>query len=244
MSLMRLRETGVAAGSTPLTTPVKFPDLSHWAMAPVFAYEDPIPTLPLHFNEHFLLVTFGATELAAHGMNVNLFDSFTRECIVSNKVVLKILVAMERLLEAYPNAGFCWPTAEDKAAWDSFLEPVFPEGIPITPIRMSIILNGTERRHLHALVNIPKVEELCQRRRTSVITREDGSPMMSVPVSAQHLRLHNIDSVPMASNLHPAKILERVCAVFHPFLREELAQKTTSRDRKRVPTQDIAPKQQ
>lgn len=216
-----------------LTIAASFPNLSRWTLAPVFAFADPIPMLPLHFLEHFVLAAFGCTDLTSRGINVNLFDSFTRECLVTSKMVLKILVAVERLLEKYPNSGYCWPIADDKAAWDAFLEPAYPDGIPCTPVRMSIILSGVERSHLHSLVVIPKVTALCERRRTGSFSRGDDDTMMMIPTSLQHLRLHKTPATPSFSDSNPANILQDLCKAFHPLLIEELAEKTTSRDRPR-----------
>lgn len=202
-------------------------------------FHDPLPSLPLHFLEHFLLVAFGATVEELCGLNINLYDSFTRECLVSNKLALKIMVAFERLLEDQPDAGWCWPTAEDKAAWDMVLQPAYPEGIPCTALRMSIILSGADRAHLQTLVLIPKVKALAARRTSSSFTRSNGDVMMRVPVSRQHLRFHHLGSVPQASPLHPTTILTELCSAFHPYLEDEMARKTTSRDAPRK--KSIAP---
>lgn len=209
------------------------PDLDEWTLVPSFMFLQQIQTLPLHFVEHFVLAAFGATKEEMKGLNVNLFDSFCRDCLVTTKMALKIMVAVERLLEAEPEGHWCWPGAQDAEAWSRLLEPAYPEGIPCTSIRLSIIMSDVERAHLRKLVRVPKVEALSTRHRTGTFTREDGDALMRVPASDKHARLHHVGTVPKFSPLHPTNLLNGLRTKYHPLLLQELEEKTMSRDASR-----------
>ncbi|RSH84261.1 uncharacterized protein EHS24_005774 [Apiotrichum porosum] len=155
-----------------------------WYYHPVYRLADPSspmkgpwPVLLRHWLEHWMLVIFKLTEEALGGLNVNLVDDWSAECLLSSKDAKLTLRFIDTLLglmaddpekstrlrflgPGVPDVTFdiALPPTSDQSAWNTLLAPKFPSGFPVTMRFFRTVMNGSSRVHLLKGLNLENIK--------------------------------------------------------------------------------------
>ncbi|WWC98510.1 hypothetical protein V866_005401 [Kwoniella sp. B9012] len=118
----------------------------HTMVAKFDGDEDVIPHVAMHIVEHVLFGMFKITDQDLGGLNVNPVDRFHFLILVPATKVIRMLKVVDKLLELHPERLL--PRYGDFEAWPYFLQPLLPDGCPVTGKTLREYLKGISRKYI------------------------------------------------------------------------------------------------